>query len=285
MKTLKDKYRLSNGVEIPCIGLGTYLSTEEEGRAAVIAAVNAGYRLIDTASRYENEDVVGKAVMDCGVAREELFVTSKVWNDCRGYDNVLSSFERTMKNLGLEYVDLLLVHWPAHRLEYGDRAEELNADTWRAFEDIYASGRVKAIGVSNFKEHHLQDLFKTARIKPMVNQIEIHPGFPRLELVEYCQKNDIVVEAWSPLGGNGGDCLKDKTILEIAERHKKSAAQICGRWNIERGVIPLLKSVKPHRIAQNIDIFDFSLTEEEVKEISAVSGEYGHCFDSDSINF
>lgn len=286
MNKLTDAYILENGVRIPCVGFGTFLTPSDDiGYNAVISALKAGYRHIDTAAYYGNEEVVGKAMRESGVPREDIFLTTKIWNANRGYDKVMAAFEESMKKLDVGYIDLLLVHWPANPLQYGDKAESLNADTWRAFEDIYASGRVKAIGVSNFKPNHIDALMKTAKIKPMVNQIEVHPGFAHEESVDYCHEHGIVVEAWSPLGGEGGACLKNETVLASAEKHGKSPAQVIGKWLLQRNILPLLKSVTESRIIENSKLFDFTLSDEEIKAINSIPKGMGSCFDSDLVDF
>lgn len=258
-------FTLNNGIEIPVIGFGTYKATDEEACQAVKDAVEAGYRLIDTAAVYKNEKGVGQGIKECGVPREELFITSKLWNTERGYESTLKAFDETMEKLGLDYLDLYLIHWPANKKQFGDKADELNAQTWKAFEKLYKEGRIKAIGLSNFQEHHIEKLLETAEIQPMVDQLEIHPGWTQKETVEYCQKKGIVVEAWSPLGRS--TVLNSETLLEIASHYNKSVAQVCLRWEIQNGVLPLPKSVHKERILANLDVFDFEINEEDMKVI------------------
>ena len=268
MNKLTDGYKLSNGVSIPCIGFGTFLTPEDEVTLSVKAALEAGYRHIDAAAIYGNEKGVGRAIKESGVPREEIFVTSKVWNTERGYEKTKAAFQKTLDDLGLTYLDLYLIHWPANRRQFGDGAADLNAQTWRAMEDLYLEGRIKAIGVSNFWPHHLEALMKTARIMPMVDQIEYHPGWMQEAVVSYCEAHHILVEAWSPLGRSA--VLQREELKEIAESHGKSAAQVCIRWEMQHGILPLPKSVTPSRIAQNADVFDFVLSEEEMKKIDAI---------------
>ena len=227
-RKLTDSFVMRNGKTIPCIGYGTYKTSEEEVYDAVIAAIKAGYRHIDTAAFYKNEAGVGRAVRECGVPREEIFVTSKVWNTDRGYENTKRAFAESMERLGLDYLDLYLIHWPANKKQFGDEAKKINAETWRALEELYAEGKIKAIGLSNFLPHHIEELMEGAKVKPMVDQIEFHPGWAQLEVSEYCLKNDIVVEAWSPLGRK--DALDNEVLREIGAKYRKSAAQICVRW-------------------------------------------------------
>lgn len=238
-----------------------------------------GYRHIDTAAFYQNEKGVGQAVRKSGISREEIFVTSKVWNSNRGYEKTKKAFEDTMRELDMDYLDLYLIHWPANRKQYGDKAKSINAETWRAMEELYMEGRIKAIGLSNFLPHHIDELLETAKIKPMVNQIELHPGWLQPEVVEYCHRNDIVVEAWSPLGRN--TILNNETLLDIANKYGKSVAQICLRWVLQHNVVPLPKSVTPSRIKMNTEIFDFILDEKDMKVMDSLRDIGGRCAQPD----
>lgn len=282
-KKLTDSFIMHNGNAVSCIGYGTYKTSNEESCDAVLAAVKAGYRHIDTAAYYRNEEGVGKAVRECGVPREELFVTSKVWNADRGYENTKKAFADSMKRLGLDYLDLYLIHWPANRKQFGDEAKQINAGTWKALEELYAEGKVKAIGVSNFLPHHIEELMETAKVKPMVDQIEFHPGWAQLEVSEYCQKNGIVVEAWSPLGRRA--VLDNEVLKGIAEKYGKNAAQVCIRWILQHGILPLPKTVHPDRMAENADVFDFELTAEEMKVIDGLKDLGGQCARPDEVDF
>lgn len=280
---LTDSFRMNNGNTIPCIGYGTYKTSEEDVYDAVISAVEAGYRHIDTAAYYKNEAGIGRAVRDCGVPRKELFITSKVWNTDRGYENTKRAFAETMERLGIACLDLYLIHWPANKKQFGAAAEQINAETWRALEELYAEGKVKAIGLSNFLPHHIEGLMKTARVKPMVDQIEFHPGWAQLAVSEYCRKNDIVVEAWSPLGRRGA--LESEVLRDIGKKYGKSAAQVCIRWVLQHGVLPLPKTVNPERMAENADVFDFELTEDEMKYIDKLENLGGQCALPDEVDF
>ena len=280
---LTDSFRMNNGNTIPCIGYGTYKTSEEDVYDAVISAVEAGYRHIDTAAYYKNEAGIGRAVRDCGVPRKELFITSKVWNTDRGYENTKRAFAETMERLGIACLDLYLIHWPANQKQFGAAAEQINAETWRALEELYAEGKVKAIGLSNFLPHHIEGLMKTARVKPMVDQIEFHPGWAQLAVSEYCRKNDIVVEAWSPLGRRGA--LESEVLRDIGKKYGKSAAQVCIRWVLQHGVLPLPKTVNPERMAENADVFDFELTEDEMKYIDKLENLGGQCALPDEVDF
>lgn len=260
-------YQLSNGIEIPQIGLGTWQMNDEEAFNAVQSAISLGYRHIDTAAVYKNEEAVGKAIKHSNVTREVLFVTSKLWNRDRGYEETLKAFKTSLKRLNMDYMDLYLLHWPANAKQF-ENWKEINADSWKALETLYKEGKVKAIGVSNFMKEHLEALLQSATIKPMVNQIEFHPGHKQEEVVEYCQKNGILVEAWSPLGS--GKMITNEALKEIAKRNQVSVAQLCIRWILQKGHLPLPKSITPTRIQNNFDVYDFEISEADMKEIDAL---------------
>ena len=283
MTTTLDTFTLKNGVKMPCIGFGTYNTTDEDACRVVLDALKVGYRLIDTAAIYENEAGIGKALATSGVAREELFITSKVWNTHRGYSKTMESFNASLKRLGLDYLDLFLIHWPANEKQFGAEAEAINADTWRALEDLYTQGRVRAIGLSNFKPHHIETLMKHARIEPVVNQIEFYPGRMQEETLNYCLEQGMIVEAWSPLGR--GKTLTNENIAAIGKRHGKSNAQVCLRWLIQLGMLPLPKSGNVERMKQNLEVFDFELTPDEMAIISAQENPTGRFWDADEIDF
>ncbi|MBE6574256.1 MAG: aldo/keto reductase [Ruminococcaceae bacterium] len=282
MKTLTDTFKLSNGYEIPCVGFGTWQTPSGEVCIdSIVKAVECGYRHIDTAAVYGNEKSVGDAIKSCQVKREELFITSKVWNSERGYETTLAAFEKTMSDLKLDYLDLYLIHWPASAYRF-ENWEEINLNTWRAMTELYKSGRIKAIGVSNFLPHHMDALMKT-EIKPMVNQIEYHPGQTQNETVEYCKRNGIVVEAWSPLGT--GRMLTNETLIEIAKKYNVSVAQLCIRFCLQNGVLPLPKSVTPSRIKENADVFSFEISAADMAEINAMEYFAGSGLDPDTEDF
>jgi methylglyoxal/glyoxal reductase len=261
--SLKSTTRLHNGVEMPWVGLGVFLVKDgEEVVNSVKTAIEVGYRSIDTAAIYKNEEGVGKALAETNVPREELFITTKVWNADQGYDETLAAFDVSMNKLGLDYLDLFLIHWPLP-------SHGKYLDTWRALEKLYKDGRVRAIGVSNFKVHHLASILANCEIKPMVNQVEYHPRFNQRELHDFCKKNEIQLEAWSPLMQGG--LLDEPTLVEIANKYNKSTAQVIIRWDIQTGVVTIPKSVKPQRIAENADIFDFELSQEDMDKINALN--------------
>lgn len=277
-----ENMKLNNGYMIPEIGYGTWQSPDSEVTVnGVKAAITCGYRHIDTAAAYKNEESVGEGIKESGIARKDLFVTSKVWNTQRGYEKTIAAFEKTLSDLDLDYLDLYLIHWPASKKDY-ENWEEINLETWRAMTDLYKAGKIKAIGVSNFKPHHLEALMKT-EVKPMVNQIEFHPGFMQEETVKYCRDNGILVEAWSPLGT--GRMLTNPDLQEIASHYGKSVAQICIRWCIQHDVLPLPKSVTPSRIEENSNVFDFEISAEDMQRIDALENFGGSGLDPDEVDF
>ncbi|GGI13667.1 aldo/keto reductase [Gottfriedia solisilvae] len=259
--SLKDTSKLYNGVEMPWIGLGVFkVNDGEEVVQSVKAALRNGYKSIDTAAIYGNEEGVGQAIKDSNIPREELFITTKLWNSDQGYESTLNAFETSLQKLGLDYLDLYLIHWPGK-----DKYKE----TWKAFEKLYKDGRVRAIGVSNFQIHHLEDLISSSEIKPMVNQVEYHPHLTQSELLSFCKKEGIQLEAWSPL--KQGQLLKDPTLEEIARKYNKSVAQVILRWDLQNGVVTIPKSIKEHRIIENANIFDFYLEDEDMERISGLN--------------
>ena len=258
-----EKFTLSNGVEIPAVGYGTYLTSEKDD-GTVAAALAAGYRHFDTASFYGTEQALGDALKAAGVPREELFLTSKLWKDEMGYENALAAFERSLQKLGSDYLDLYLIHWPRTD-DLTAEWRQLDRDTWRALEELYRAGRVRAIGVSNFLPHHLRNLMETAEIAPMVNQIEFHPGYPQTWNVEFCKAHGILPEAWSPLGRTR--VLQDERLAGIAAKYSKTVAQLCVRFALQCGVVPLPKSSSPARMQANLDVFDFVISDEDMDRI------------------
>lgn len=278
-----QNYTLANGVQIPAVGLGTWQTPDDEtGYQAVLSALKLGYRHIDTAQGYRNEDIVGRAVRDSGISREEVFITSKLDNPNHGYDNTMRSLEETLQKLGTDYVDLFLIHWP-NPLQYRSTWQQTNAETWKAFEELYHAGKIRAIGISNFRQHHIDELLKTAEITPMVNQIRLCPGDTQDELVQYCRERNILLEAYSPLGT--GQIFKVPEMQALAEKYHKSIAQICIRWSLQNGFLPLPKSVTAERIRENIDVFGFELSDEDVGLIAGLTGCVGLSKDPDTTNW
>ena len=261
--------KLNNGIDIPSMGFGTFLAPEGDvTKDAVRCAIETGYTLIDTAAVYKNEKSVGRGIQESGVAREQLFVTSKLWNTERGYDTTLRAFEKTMSDLQLEYLDLYLIHWPANKKQFGDANDTINQETWRAFETLHKEGRIRAIGLSNFMPHHLQPILDKAVVMPAVNQIEYHPGMMQKECVEFCQRHDIAVEAWSPLGR--GRELENQLLKQIAGKYECTVAQLIITWVMQHNIIPLVKSVHPERIKENFALPGVVLTPEEMAVIDAL---------------
>lgn len=276
---LQDTVTLNNGVHMPWFGLGVFKAKEgNEVIDAVKAAIRAGYRSIDTAAAYGNEEGVGQAVREAmeenGLTREQLFITSKVWNSEQGYETTLKAFETSMNKLNLEYIDLFLVHWPV-KGKYND--------TWRALEKVYKDGKVRAIGVSNFQVHHLEDLLGNAEIIPAVNQVEFHPQLSQPEVLPYCRTKGIQLEAWSPLGQ--GNLLKHEILNSIGRKYGKTAAQVILRWDLQMSVVTIPKSVTESRIIENANIFDFELTEEDMVAISSINENKRFGSDPDNFNF
>lgn len=268
LQSVSDTITLRNGYGIPCVGFGTYKMPDGEvGIEAVHQALADGYRHIDTAALYGNEQTIGKALEVAEVPREDLFITSKVWNTDRGYEKTLKAFEKSLSDLHLDYLDLYLIHWPAAQ---GDPAvwQRENSETWRALEQLYADGRVRAIGVSNFGPHHLEPLMDTADILPMVNQIELHPGCNQAATRDFCARHDILVEAWRPLGTSA--VLTDERVLDIAAGYGCTAAQLCIRWCLQSRAVPLPKSVTPERISENARVFWFDISEADIARLDAL---------------
>jgi diketogulonate reductase-like aldo/keto reductase len=272
---MKKHFKLNNEVEVPEIGFGTWQIADGDAVVnAVKSAINVGYRHIDAAAVYNNEKGVGIGIKESGIERKELFVTSKLWNTQRGYESTLNAFDKTLKDLHLDYLDLYLIHWPATAHHF-DNWQQINSDTWRAMEKLYKDGKVRAIGVSNFMVHHLEPLLANAKIKPAVNQIEFHPGYMQEECVKFCKKNNILVEGWSPLGR--GIVLGHELLKEIAGKYNKSVAQLCIRWALQHGVLPLPKSSTVSRIKENFEVFDFEIAASDMDLINKMgsAGESG----------
>lgn len=283
MKSLTDCYKLSNGVEIPCIGFGTWqVRSGEETVSSVLSAIEAGYRHIDTAQLYGNEEGVGAAVKKSGIPRKEIFITSKLANRDHGYDKTMAAFEGTMKRLDMDYLDLYLIHWPIPA-DFRDSWEEANAGSWKAFEELYSAGRIRSIGVSNFHPRHIKALMETAAVAPMVNQIRLCPGDTQDEVVDYSRSLGILLEAYSPLGV--GKIFEVPQMQELVKKYGRSIAQICIRWSLQRGYLPLPKSVTPARIKENADVFDFELEAADVQLIADLKGCVGYSTNPDDISF
>ena len=266
MHSPATQFVLSNGLSIPSVGFGTYKTGAGDG-AVLSNAIAQGYRHFDTASFYGTEEALGRAVAERDIPREDFFLTSKLWKTEMGYDAALRAFDATLERLGTGYLDLYLIHWPRPDLELEDWAK-LDRETWRALERLYESGLVRAIGVSNFLPHHLEPILASANVAPMVDQLEFHPGYTQDETVAFCQSHNILVEAWSPLGRNR--LAGNGVLARLAAGHGVSPAQICLRFALQRGVLPLPKSSSPERMAENLDLFSFSLTEKDMAALNAM---------------
>ncbi|WP_373074741.1 aldo/keto reductase [Zeaxanthinibacter enoshimensis] len=270
---LQGTFELHNGVAMPYFGLGVYLA--EDGQEVVNAvkwALDAGYRHIDTAAVYHNEEGVGRGIAESGLKREEVFLVSKVWNSDQGYESTLKAFDASLQRLGTDYLDLYLVHWPV---------DGKYKDTWRALEKLYAEKKVRAIGVSNFLQHHLEDLVETAETVPMVNQMEFHPYLVQQELIDFCRKHKIQYEAWSPM--MQGNIFKQKEFEALADKYGRSIAQVVLRWDLQKGVVTIPKSTKKERIIANSQVFDFELSQEDMDRLDAM--DKGKRFGPDPDNF
>ena len=253
---------LNNGVKMPFVGLGVWMAKDDQTVQAVKWALEAGYRHIDTAKIYKNEAAVGRGVKESGIPREQVFITTKLWNEDMRSGRQMEAFEESLKALGTEYVDLYLLHWAV---------EDVYIPSWKVLEKIYEQGRAKAIGVCNFQQHHLEKLMDIATVVPAVNQFECHPYLTQEPLIAFCEKAGIAREAWGPLGGKGAPLVDNPELVAIGQKYGKSAAQVILRWDLQRGVIVLPKSVHRERIIANSQIFDFSLSDEDMKAVSALN--------------
>ena len=277
---MSNTITLNNGIKMPRLGLGVFrVENSSELVNAVKVAIKNGYRSIDGAAIYGNEEAMGEGIRqgikEAGISREDLFITSKVWNADLGYESTIAAYEASLKRLGVDYLDLYLIHWPV---------EGKYKEAWRALEHLYKEGRVKAIGVSNFQIHHLEDLLKDAEIKPVINQIELHPYLSQKDVREFCKENDIQVEAWSPLmAGNG--LLENDVLKEIAKKYNKTAAQVVLRWDLESDVVTIPKSTNERRLIENIDIFDFSLSKDDIEKIDSLNKNLRVVPDPDNFDF
>lgn len=252
---------LNNGVDIPALGFGVWqMENLDECERAVVKAIQTGYRMIDTAAIYQNETAVGQAVKDSGVSREELFITSKVWVQDHGYEQAKKAFQRTLDRLQMDYLDLYLIHWP-----YGDFL-----GTWKALEELYNEGKIKAIGVCNFTVEKLEELKANSKVSPVINQIELHPVFQQKELQVYNRENNIITQPWSPLGNGNADLLNNSELKAIAGKYGKTVAQVILRWHLQEGFVVIPKSVTPSRIEENFNVFDFELSEEEMNIVRSL---------------
>ena len=281
--SLEDTYTLNNGVKIPIIGFGTWQTPDGDiAKHAVEVALNAGYRHIDTAAAYGNEKSVGQAIKNSGINRHDLFITTKLWNADHGYKSAKAAIDRSLQNLMVDYLDLYLIHWP-NPVDMRDHWAEANAESWRAMEEAVQAGKIRAIGVSNFRKRHLDELLKTAEIKPVVNQIMLNPSDLQPDVVKVNNELKLLSEAYSPLGTGG--LLGNETVNEIASEVGKSPAQVLIRWSLEHGFLPLPKSVHNKYIRANAEVFDFNLSSEQMNKLDSLHGVSGLATDQDAANF
>ena len=281
--SLEDTYTLNNGVEIPIIGFGTWQTPDGDiAKHAVEVALNAGYRHIDTAAAYGNEKSVGQAIKNSGINRHDLFITTKLWNADHGYQSTKAAIDRSLQNLKVDYLDLYLIHWP-NPVAMRDHWAEANAESWRAMEEAVQDGKIRSIGVSNFRNRHLDELLKTAEIKPAVNQIMLNPSDLQPDVVKVNNELGLLSEAYSPLGTGG--LLGNETVKEIASEVGKSPAQVLIRWSLEHGFLPLPKSVHDKYIQANVEVFDFNLNSEQMNRLDNLHGVSGLATDPDTANF
>ena len=266
MNNNNNCFTLYNGVTIPCIGYGTYKAADTNSCDIIATAAKAGYRFFDTASFYGTETFLAEALKQADLPRNEVFITSKVWKAEMGYNETLEAFERTLKNLDTDYLDLYLIHWPRYTLD--GEWKQTCIDTWKAMEELYEAGRVRAIGLSNFLPHHMDVILDNCNIKPMVNQLEVHPGYTQEAAIRYCQERDILVQAWSPLGRHR--VLEEPLLIELAAKYDVTPAQICLRFLLQRSINPIPKASSLERMRNNMDIFDFSITTEDMHRLNTL---------------
>lgn len=263
----EKSYILNNGVEIPAIAFGTYKAADGKSADVIRAAIGAGYRYFDTASFYGTETYLAEAIRESGIPREEFFIASKLWKDEMGYENVKSAFERTLDNLETDYLDLYLIHWPLPEPGYKEW-RQLDKETWKAMEELYEAGKIRAIGLSNFLPHHIENILEDCRVKPAVDQIEYHPGYSQEAAVSYCQERGILVQAWSPVGRRR--VLEEPLVKELAVKYGVSPAQICLKFAVQRGIVPLPKSSSEERMKENLDLYSFDLEQDDIWRLTTM---------------
>ena len=262
-----EHYVLNNGVEIPAVAFGTYKAADGKSTDVIRAAIGAGYRYFDTASFYGTETYLAEAIRESGISRGEFFIASKLWKDEMGYENVKSAFERTLNNLRTDYLDLYLIHWPLPEPGYKEW-RQLDKETWRAMEELYEAGKIRAIGLSNFLPHHIENILKDCRVRPAVDQIEYHPGYSQEAVVNYCRERGILVQAWSPIGRSR--VLDEPLVKELAAKYDVSPAQICLKFAVQRNIIPLPKSSSEDRMRENLDLYSFELEQDDIWRLSTM---------------
>ena len=267
MKNMYDCYTLNNGVKNPCLGYGTYKAADGKSADIIEMAIEAGYRYFDTASFYGTEEYLAEAIRRSGVPRKEFFITSKAWKTQMGYENVKKAFRQSLEMLKTDYLDLYLIHWPLPEEGYEDW-KQLDKETWRAMEELYQAGKVRAIGLSNFLPHHIDNILEDCTVRPAVDQIEYHPGYSQEAAVQYCKERNILVQAWSPIGRQR--VLEEPLVLELAGKYAVSPAQICLKFAVQRGIIPLPKSSSVERMKENLDLYSFEMEREDIWRLATM---------------
>ena len=281
---MNKTYTMNNGVQIPAVGFGTYKAADGKSADVIKKAIGSGYRYFDTASFYGTEPYLAEAIRQSGLPRKDFFIASKLWKSEMGYENAREAFQRTLENLDTDYLDLYLIHWPLPEPGY-ENWKELDKETWRALEELYAEGKIRAIGLSNFLPHHMENILAGCTVRPAVDQIEYHPGYSQEAAVQYCKENGILVQAWSPIGRSR--VLKDPLVCELAAKYRVSPAQICLKFAVQRGIVPLPKSSSPERMKQNMDLFSFEMEQEDIWRLATMpqSGWSGEHPDQERVYF
>lgn len=281
---MNKTYTMNNGVQIPVVGFGTYKAADGKSADVIKKAIESGYRYFDTASFYGTEPYLAEAIRQSGLPRKDFFIASKLWKSEMGYENARDAFQRTLENLDTDYLDLYLIHWPLPELGY-ENWKELDKETWRALEELYAEGKIRAIGLSNFLPHHMDNILAGCTVRPAVDQIEYHPGYSQEATVQYCREKGILVQAWSPIGRSR--VLEDPLVCELAAKYQVSPAQICLKFAVQRGIVPLPKSSSPERMKQNMDLFSFEMDQEDIWRLATMpqSGWSGEHPDQERVYF
>lgn len=267
MESIYDCFKLNNDMKIPCVGFGTYKAAEENNVEVLKTAIEAGYRYFDTASFYQTEDFLGQAIRESNLPREDFFLVSKMWKDEMGYQQTKDALEKSLKRLGTDYLDIYLIHWPRPSADC-ENWKELDLETWRAMEELQKEGKIRGLGLSNFLPHHIKNILENGTVKPVVNQLELHPGYMQQAAVQYCKEHGIQMQAWSPIGRRR--ILEDGLILELAGKYQVSPAQLCLRFLLQNDIIPLPKSSSMERMKQNMDLFHFEISEEDVSRLATM---------------
>lgn len=267
MESIYDCFKLNNDMKIPCVGFGTYKAAEGNNVEVLKAAIEAGYRYFDTASFYQTEDFLGQAIRESNLPREDFFLVSKMWKDEMGYQQTKDALEKSLKRLGTDYLDIYLIHWPRPSADC-ENWKELDLETWRAMEELQKEGKIRGLGLSNFLPHHIKNILENGTVKPVVNQLELHPGYMQQAAVQYCKEHGIQMQAWSPIGRRR--ILEDGLILELAGKYQVSPAQLCLRFLLQNDIIPLPKSSSMERMKQNMDLFHFEISEEDVSRLATM---------------